>query len=52
VVLVGPFRNRNGLFTAISPVDCPDVMFGIWACCRIGAIAMVTALSAVPIIAR
>src|SRR2546423_1849483 len=26
-------------------------MFGIWACCRVGAMAMVTALSAVPIIA-
>src|SRR5919198_1958169 len=31
--------------------DWPEVMFGILDCCRIGIIATVTALSAVPIIA-
>ena len=51
VVLVGPLRNRNGLLTATSPGDCPEVMFGILESRRIGAIAMVTALSAVPSIA-
>jgi hypothetical protein len=50
-VLVGPLRNRNGLFTATRPGDWPDVMLGIFESRRIGAIAIVTALSAVPIIA-
>nr|BFE72934.1 hypothetical protein GCM10020092_062350 [Actinoplanes digitatis] len=51
VVLVGPFRNRNSLLTATRPGDWPDVMFGMPSCLRMGAIAIVTALSAVPIIA-
>jgi hypothetical protein len=51
VVLVGPLRNWNGLLTAVIDGDCPEVMLGIFACCSTGAIATVTALSAVPIIA-
>src|SRR4029450_9297198 len=46
-----PLRNRNGLLTATRPGDWPEVMFGIFESRRIGAIAMVTALSAVPSIA-
>ncbi len=48
---VGPFRNRKGLCRSVSAVDWPEVMFGICSDFRMGAIASVTALSAVPIIA-
>jgi hypothetical protein len=51
VVLVGPLRKRNSLPTPTRPGDWPEVMFGISACLRMGAMAMVTALSAVPIMA-